>query len=546
MKRFSFIIVMAGVLAMSLLSSCKKENTTDGKMVFKATVQQPNEGSKTAIQPDGSVLWTAGDAIKVYNGDAQATFTLSEGEGSTSATFEGELAEADTYYAAYPASATAISTGDAGKVVTFTLPATQAVAMTAGDFDKNVAFMVAASNTQSFAFKNVFGILAVTLKSSTYSQHVSRFVLSAKGFVNIWGTSCSVKLNDDGSFEWNGIPYSGGSNSLTLTCDVNLTSEAQTFYILVPPVNMNKGLCLRIYDDNLTGDPEIYCLETSNAVTIGSNTGATFQHNGEAVVVQPEAPEYVFSVGPTQKVTFSPANLQYTKSTDSWSFMPNEVMTVEANGSVGTNYASQDVVSLFTWGANGNNGILPYNTNNTFWQWTEGAGNGYLLTVDEENGSDWSVKANAANLGGHNDWRTPTQDEWTYLLGTANNAHQCRVNAKNLRKYRAINGVEGLVILPDGSTADIDGAWADLQTVGAVFLPAAGGRMGASVILNGSDGHQGFYWSSKYYGLAKKDASAGLLNFRQDPGQQLDNGVYPIANYPCKYAFSVRLVRNAE
>ena len=48
------------------------------------------------------------------------------------------------------------------------------------------------------------------------------------------------------------------------------------------------------------------------------------------------------------KVYFSKGNLQYTKSTGKWSFMTNQYSTVEThNQSVGTNYASQNVVSLF-------------------------------------------------------------------------------------------------------------------------------------------------------------------------------------------------------
>ena len=59
MKRFSFSILIAGMLLVSLLGSCKKDNTGNYKVVFKANVQQPNSGSKTSIQPDGSVLWSS-------------------------------------------------------------------------------------------------------------------------------------------------------------------------------------------------------------------------------------------------------------------------------------------------------------------------------------------------------------------------------------------------------------------------------------------------------------------------------------------------------
>lgn len=55
-----------------------------------------------------------------------------------------------------------------------------------------------------------------------------------------------------------------------------------------------------------------------------------------------------------RKVYFSQANLQYTKSTGKWSFMDQQYTTVETNGmTIGTDYANQNVVSLFGWGTSG-------------------------------------------------------------------------------------------------------------------------------------------------------------------------------------------------
>ena len=74
---------------------------------------------------------------------------------------------------------------------------------------------------------------------------------------------------------------------------------------------------------------------------------------------EPELPGLLagkFSVSATQKVCFSQGNLQYTRSTGVWSFMEHQWSTVETlNQNVGTNYAEQDVVSLFGWGTSGYN-----------------------------------------------------------------------------------------------------------------------------------------------------------------------------------------------
>lgn len=100
------------------------------------------------------------------------------------------------------------------------------------------------------------------------------------------------------------------------------------------------------------------------------------------------------------------------------------------------------------------------------------------------------------------DWRALTKEEWSYMLET-------RQNAGKLRGYATVNGIRGMVILPDNwrapsspkfkaeltwtanqySIAD----WAILEDAGAVFIPAAGMWMDGAV----SDYKQvGYYWTA--------------------------------------------------
>ncbi len=67
-----------------------------------------------------------------------------------------------------------------------------------------------------------------------------------------------------------------------------------------------------------------------------------------------------------------------------------------------------------------------------------------------------------------------------YLIGDGSDS---RKNATTLWKWRKVNNVNGLVILPDGCTASIDADWATLEAAGAVFLPA-------------NKSSSGRYWSS--------------------------------------------------
>ena len=202
------------------------------------------------------------------------------------------------------------------------------------------------------------------------------------------------------------------------------------------------------------------------------------------------------------KVQFSPGNLQYTKSTSTWSFMDHQYSTVETEGQdVDTDYANQDIVSLFGWGT-GDNPNQTINNNSYYSSFT-----------------DWGNNPNLQSQLGSG-WRTLTQAEWTYVFGT--NSGDKRSGATvgttlNARYTEAtINTddtpVNGVILFPDDATIDADevtwgtingssawgtqcttAQWSALEAKGCVFLPAAGGRSGSSVFDVGS---RGYYWSS--------------------------------------------------
>ena len=130
--------------------------------------------------------------------------------------------------------------------------------------------------------------------------------------------------------------------------------------------------------------------------------------------------------------------------------------------------------------------------------WPASAAYGPLTADIAETNSDWGV-FNAILNGGDavNQWRTLTQPEWAYLMNT-------RTNAQALRGVGTVNGIRGLILLPDdwsgdpivttsvyGKMVTTDNSdkpaainwtdntftseqWAVMEAAGAVFLPAAG------------------------------------------------------------------------
>ena len=197
------------------------------------------------------------------------------------------------------------------------------------------------------------------------------------------------------------------------------------------------------------------------------------------------------------QVVFSQGNLQYVGT---WQFATNQWDYFGES-------QSDNHRDLFGFGTgdNPNNVSTDYHDYATYTEW----GNNPIT--------------NGGNKA--NQWRTLTRDEWVYLF-------HGRTNAATLFGLGSVNGLNGTILLPDNWTLpsglsftaststglvwtddsyyyDSNGGhfgdntytteqWATMEAAGAVFLPAAGYRLGADVYVYdvGSDGG---YWSSTPY-----------------------------------------------
>ena len=225
----------------------------------------------------------------------------------------------------------------------------------------------------------------------------------------------------------------------------------------------------------------------------------------------PSASIGVFSVSADKQVTFSQGNLQYTQSTDTWSFASTQWEVIGTDNVIGGSVSSDptygdakhgnalaDKIDLFGWSTSATNYGVSTSTSNS-----------------DYSGSfvDWG--SNQIGSDAPNTWRTLTYNEWYYVVSD-------RPNASSLKGVAQVNGVNGLILLPDtwacpagvtfksgfhsNNVAEYYAAyqsftadqWSKLESAGAVFLPASGGRNG-SLVGNVQD--YGYYWSaSKGYG----------------------------------------------
>lgn len=208
----------------------------------------------------------------------------------------------------------------------------------------------------------------------------------------------------------------------------------------------------------------------------------------------------MFSISADKQVVFSQGNLQATTADYgenwTWSFAENQwdiIGNTVANNAINGNgtVSENGTVDLFCWSTAATYFGIHNSTN-------AGDYSGDFV--------DWGTNpisngGNAANL-----WRTLTVDEWYYLLFT-------RTDGVNLYGQATVNGVHGCILLPDNWTIPTGLSfqprannwtsntytlvqWSQMETAGAVFLPAAGIRDGAGVYEAGSTG---FYWTATPY-----------------------------------------------
>lgn len=158
MKHFILTAAIASLAAVSCARiSMETENLQH--MTFSASFIQ-DDGTRATLDVP-SVRWASGDEIAVFDGNAVRKFTLKEGDGETSATFEGEAAASDRYMAVYPYS-NRISVDGNGNISGLSIPRVQNAVLN-GVNPKYIILAAASENGEkSFAFKNAVSYIKMT------------------------------------------------------------------------------------------------------------------------------------------------------------------------------------------------------------------------------------------------------------------------------------------------------------------------------------------------------------------------------------------------
>lgn len=524
MRKLFLLLASVVVIAVSF-SSCQKDKE---ESITRFTAKMENcadqQDNKTFL--DGTKLkWVVGDRVKVYGqgGNGASCRVSSTDETGTYATLDyvsGQLGFTP-YKAIYPENCAISKT-------TIVLPSVQwSNSGNLVDFP-----MYSESSTNEFRFKNLCGVLKIHLQQANVT--ISKIKVIAD---NICGT-----FTIQGSSEQPIANYSSnGHNTVTLalTNYQNITN-GQDFYVCLP-AGTYSTMQLNIYSSN--GQ---YCTKSGHNISVERSKYSTIRVTNmefNEVDIQEGRLPGLFSVANNRQVYFSQGNLQYsnlgTHSVFGHQTMPGTWRFAESqwdmigNGNSNISESYTGWIDLFGWGTsgwnNGNYNYMPYSSDDS-WDGIEvGYGYGpfdgssayYDLTGAYAN-SDWGVY-NAISNGGDIPglWRTLSKEECEYLLFL-------RPNATNLNVTATVNGIHGLIILPDNWTTPsainltLSGSWNNnvytisqwniMEQAGAVFLPASL-RIGSYV--GGYDGYYGYWTSSKGDASDYPSKDAYMLTFTE-------------------------------
>ena len=337
------VLAIAGILALASCSSAEDfftenlgDNNKSVKMTFTAS-QENGSATRTAIGKDEEntiILWSESDVIKVTNGTETKDFTLTAGQGTTKATFNGEISESATYYAIYPNQDGVSFSGN--KFSGVELKAEQEAVE--GSFDPKAAIMVAKSNGTNLPFKNVVAYFKVT---PTFD--CSEIVVTAHKSTDALAGKFDVAIGDDGTPSISNITNKSREVKLT-----GIITANKDYYILLLPGTFEYGFSVTLKPKDDT--TKKYFKQKNSSFTLNRNDLWNLgQMKGATVVSESKIPYITFTAQGTQ--SFSYDNYSYQVNTGV-AKDANQYLEYSVNGGDWKNFNYAPSVSF--GGGNGN------------------------------------------------------------------------------------------------------------------------------------------------------------------------------------------------
>lgn len=492
------------------LAACVKEEPTSlpgtGSEVVdgvKLALQVENPSDSTGTAPNGAKVTTDGTNTYWYYDDVTVNgvdYSVGGNQQSQSVTVTRSHGE---YYVASVGNVTQNSPNYASSYQSFTVtyPDTYTYSLQGGgrQWLHNMPMIaIADPSASALNFKQLTTLVAVQCSNTTrVPMKMTSIVLEGRQLCGEARASMSYNGTPDISSTTISIPdawkkvtldFNGfGSTSVTLQ-----PGETRTFYIPVRPDTFSPWMnvtvnvkyndptpngVLRVVNQNQFDDrPEKTAQFTGS---IGSLTLERAQRHKIYLDLRhekmPDLVDPYFSTGSNSKVYFSYGNLFCISSRNSNGSAPYLGWCLAEVGDwvdgLGTTYPSYDAdtrgtssswsynlgTHLFlSWGTSGyNSGAAVYNPvmkqSSTSSNYSSSTNNNTDWGVYSHIGYDWynpgysGIKSLPHNPSSVPGWRTPGVGEWNYILVG-------RPNADAKRGYGKVNGVPGLILLPDNFT----------------------------------------------------------------------------------------------
>ena len=511
-KGISLLLAVALLLGMT---QCKKnvETMAVAEGGIPMTLEAYN-GSKTSFDGSGAISWGINEVIYVvYNGSCIGSVTNGAGGGTT---FTGTV--------------TGLESGNEYTLHYYYVGTEKTIAVNATSFSMDFINQDGSlANLGKFHIGH--GTQTLMYEGGTITSVAGLRSLVSIGYFDIAGMAeVGEKVYMYGENLNNRISINFSTNAVTNTKgdpthDENLIclgavtagSTCGKYVMLVPnhtdgtqelPTNITfiskrtTGTCNNTFPYGIVNN-RFYCKNgnTSMPIEVSKTAYDKCSLRGEFTVN-----------GDGKKVRFSQGNLQAVGTTSSsptsgwtWQFAPNQYTAIK------NNTANTTITGRGTISADGTVDLFGYSTDhyNNFYGIIKSKRDNYYADGPTSGAFvDWGV--NSISGCAANYWYTMAKSNWEYLLNTRESPKFAKV---------AVNGVDGLLLFPDGfiwNTTTMGGVpvtvdntngnynstncdislekWNVLEASGVVFLPGTGYRPQNTNSVENLSPTRGYYW----------------------------------------------------
>ena len=453
---------------------------------------------------DGTTTtWVNGDAIKVNN-----TVAYVETTDGVATLNVGELTA--PFKAVSPATIYSPNIGASTPYITVSLPSTYTYSENAGKQVLDAPMVAYSTEGKQLNFQHITGAIVVHVENNFgVDILVNSIKLTSSGYQLCGNKQVTFATSIS-------VAAAATSNtsimSVTMNCGFTLApGQYKDVQIPVLPVGSDNRFTVEVRTEN-GFDPSI----KYNFSRTQSTGGAILRRQlAYAPVIY--GGKFSYGSGDSQKAYFSPGNLQYQASTNTWRFATRQcdAYAGSANGGNKTNATDRQTqalwIDLFGWGCSGWNGsgvdtwtaYQPWAVDATDAHYGPGTTSIYANSGFEE--GDWAWHNSISNGGNASHmWFTPRQTQWDYLFNRSANAYA----------YARVDAHNGVILFCDNYSHPSELAainysrssyddnvitwanWQKMEIAGAVFLPAGGYRGAVTSTGEYSVGSGLAYWST--------------------------------------------------